>query len=136
MEQGIRTQRPGGYLIGFAIAGLMVIVISFAAYMRLLPTWIAPGDTDKFFHAAMGGTLAFLLDAALKRRRAWQSSFAPPLSSVLVLVPLGIDEYFQRFSSVRSSSIWDFLADVVGVVVVTFVARRYVFTSLARGERR
>ena len=131
MEHTTESNREGALPVSamtgtfaFAGAAVMVIAVSIAAYAHALPSWIAPGNADKVFHFAMGGVLAFFLDRALRGRSAWSSRFAPPLSSVLVLVPLGVDEYLQRFSTVRSSSIWDFVADVTGVAVLTLVSRR------------
>ena len=118
----------------FLFAALAVTAASIAAYAQLLPPWIAPGDMDKVFHFAMGGTLAFFLDRALRGRAAWRGRLAPPLSSVLVLVPVGIEEYLQRYSAVRTSSIWDFAADVAGVVVLTLVARSQRFSAASRSR--
>ena len=118
--------------LGFALAVAGVVAVSIAAYAHALPPWIAPGNADKVFHFAMGGILALFLDAALRRRAAWSSSLAPPLSSVLILVPLGLDEYLQRYSAVRTSSIWDFAADVLGVVVFTLLSRRLLVPVSSR----
>lgn len=121
------------HALAFGAAVSLVIAVSIAAYTRHLPAWIAPGDTDKLFHFAMGGILAFFLDHALRHRAAWRSRVAPPLSSVVVLVPLGIDEYFQRFSAVRSSSAGDFAADLAGVIVFTIAARALAARSIPVG---
>ena len=119
-------------VIGFWAAVGLVVVVSIAAYKSMLPTWIAPGNADKFFHFAMAGVLAYFLDRALKGRASWRGRLAPPLASVLVVVPLGIDEYCQRFSDVRSSSFGDFAADVAGVAVFLLVARRIGAASRSR----
>jgi VanZ family protein len=68
-----------------------------------------------------------VLDGALGRR-----SFAPArgipkgavsLAAVLVLVPVGVEEYLQRFSACRSSSFGDFAADALGVAAGIWVSR-------------
>ena len=128
-------RRQDSYAIGLSMVIGLVVGVSILAYAQLLPSWIAPGNADKVFHFAMGGLLAFFLDGALRRRAAWRGRFAPPLSSVLVLVALGIDEYLQRFSAVRTSSIWDFAADLAGVAVCTFAARR-LFSEAGRSGPR
>ena len=120
--------------LGFIGAVAGVIGVSIAAYAQLLPPWIAPGNADKAFHFAMGGVLAFFLDRALRGRAAWRGRLAPPLSSLLVLVLLGIEEYLQRFSAVRTSSFWDFAADFAGVVVLTFAARSQLFSAASRSR--
>jgi hypothetical protein len=110
--------------ICFAGVAATVVFVSILAYAHLVPNWVSARNIDKILHFTMGGVLAFFLDRTLRQRRAWGGRWAPPLSSVLVLVPVGIDEYLQRFSSARSSSWGDFAADVAGIVVCTVLSRR------------
>jgi VanZ family protein len=107
------------YWIGFFSAVALVVAVSIVAYRDALPEWIAPGNVDKVLHFSMAGTLAFFLDGALGRRTVWRI----PLAAVIVLVPIAIEEYLQRLSPVRTSSIFDFLADVGGVTVAMLAVR-------------
>lgn len=111
--------------IGFGVAAFTACFASAVAYADGLPAWVTttPG-VDKTLHLFMGGWLAFFLDGALARRGVRLGRFELPLSSLLVLLPSGIDEVLQRFSEVRSSDPLDFAADVVGVTVFTWLSRR------------
>ncbi|CAN5924401.1 hypothetical protein BH11MYX4_BH11MYX4_19860 [soil metagenome] len=112
--------------IGFLATVGLAAVLSLRAYRQELPAWLGVGQTDKVLHFALAGTLAFFLDGALRARPAWRGSFAPPLAAVLVIAPVGLEEYLQRYSAVRTSSIWDFAADVGGVTLFIVVARKVV----------
>lgn len=80
---------------------------------------------DKVVHFTVAGLLAFFLDGALGRRTLFAGSrVAVPLAAVAVLAPAGVEEYLQRYSTHRTSSIWDFAADVAGVVVFVALSRR------------
>jgi VanZ family protein len=80
---------------------------------------------DKVVHFTIGGLLALFLDGALRQRTAFTlAGFAIPLAALVVLVPAGIEEYLQRYSAHRTSSIWDFVADLLGVVVLLSLSRR------------
>jgi hypothetical protein len=84
---------------------------------------------DKAVHFGMGGALAFFLDGVLKRRMirlgSSSASVRIPLAALLVLVPSGVEEFVQRFSTHRVSSFGDFAADVAGVVFSIWLSRRF-----------
>jgi hypothetical protein len=109
--------------MGFAASIVLVVSMSILAYAGRVPAWVAPNDFDKVLHFSMCGALVFFLDRALGGRNAWRGTWAPPLAALLILVPVAIEEYLQRLSPVRSSSIWDFTADAAGAVVMTIFAR-------------
>lgn len=89
------------------------------AIFRVVPQF------DKVVHFAVAGLLAFFLDGALGRRTLFAGSrVAVPLAAVAVLAPAGVEEYLQRYSTHRTSSIWDFAADVAGVVALVALSRR------------
>jgi hypothetical protein len=120
-----RPSRLWWLALGVALACFAVGAA--CAYGGLVPPFVARAGLDKVLHFAMGGTLAGLLDGALGRR-----SFAParglpkaalPLAAVLVLVPVGVEEYLQRFSACRSSSFGDFAADALGVAAGIWASR-------------
>jgi VanZ family protein len=80
---------------------------------------------DKVVHFSVGGLLAVFLDGALRQRTAFTiAGVAIPLAALVVLMPAGIEEYLQRYSVHRTSSIWDFVADLLGVVVLLSLSRR------------
>jgi VanZ family protein len=110
----------------------VAVVAAFAGYMTLLAYAERLPDVfrvvpqfDKGVHFTLSGLLAFFLDGALRRRTLFTvAGFGVPLAAVLVLVPAGIEEYLQRYATFRTSSIWDFAADVAGVLVLVALSRR------------
>lgn len=105
--------------LGTLFAG---VVSSYLAYQSGLPSIIYEVDQlDKVIHFGMGSALAFFLDPILKRRGALNGKL--PLAAVLILVPAGVEEFLQRYSPNRSSSVWDFLADAVGVAAGIWSSR-------------
>lgn len=96
------------------------------AYTNGFPYWFdyIP-HLDKMLHFTGYGAVAFFLDSVLRRRTLRLGSVHVPLSAVLLLVPAAIEEYVQRYFEHRSSSIFDFGADVAGVVVFIWLSRRF-----------
>ncbi len=70
---------------------------------------------DKLGHLGLVGTLAFLLNLVLDRRRAFRSGNGLMLGSLLVLVFMTLEEASQAFIPCRSFDLVDGLANVVGV---------------------
>jgi VanZ family protein len=111
--------------------GLLVVVagavyLSSLAYAEGLPAIfrVVP-QFDKVVHFTIAGLLAVFLDGALGRRALFAGSqVAVPLAAVVILVPAAVEEYMQRYSTHRTSSIWDFAADLAGVVVLVTLSRR------------
>ncbi len=111
------------WAVGLTISIAIVITGSAFAYAGALPIWLAPHNVDKVLHFAMAAALAFFTDGVLARRTLIAGRIHLPLATVVVLVPVGLEEYLQRLSEVRSSSIWDFTADVLGVAAGTLASR-------------
>ncbi|MDB4945589.1 MAG: hypothetical protein JWP97_5123 [Labilithrix sp.] len=100
--------------LGLALVFALGLHLTVRAYHEQLPAFFDVPGVDKVVHAAMAGSLFFFLDGALGRPRLR----GIPLAAVLVLVPAGIEEILQRYSVARTSSVWDFLADVAGVLLL------------------
>jgi hypothetical protein len=111
-----------GVLLVAAIAGYTTVL----AYREGLPEIFAVvWQFDKAVHFSAAGLLAFFLDGALKRRMLPRlAGVSVPMAAAAVLVPAAIEEFMQRYSLVRTSSIWDFAADVAGVAVLLPLSRR------------
>jgi VanZ family protein len=111
-----------GLLLVAAIAGCLSVL----AYAEGLPkAFDLVPQLDKGLHFTLAGLLAFFLDGALRRRTLFTASgFAVPLAAAVILVPAAIEEYLQRYATARTSSIWDFAADLAGVVVLIPLSRR------------
>jgi VanZ family protein len=110
--------------------------LSAIAYREGLPDLfqVVP-QFDKLVHFTTAGLLVFFLDGALRRRTAFRvGGRALPLAALLILVPAGIEEYLQRYSTYRTSSIWDFVADLLGVLVFLPLSRRRDLPKIAEVE--
>lgn len=111
-----------GVVVVASIAGFTTVL----AYREGLPEIFAVvWQFDKAVHFSAAGLLAFFLDGALKRRMLPRIvGLTIPLAAAAVLVPAAIEEFMQRYSVMRTSSIWDFAADVAGVAVFVPLSRR------------
>jgi VanZ family protein len=125
-ERPLRVVPAWCWWSGFGAIAAGAGYLSMLAYREGLPDLFARVQQfDKVVHFATGGLLAFFLDGALRRRSAFTiGGFAMPLAALLVLVPAGIEEYLQRYSALRTSSIWDFTADLLGVLALLPLSRR------------
>lgn len=111
----------GGLATGVAVA----LYTSALAYEGALPEFVQnTWQLDKVLHFAIAGVICFFLDGALARRSLRAGGVSVPLSSVIFLVPAGVEEYLQRFVVYRTSSLGDFAADAAGAVLAIWLSRR------------
>jgi VanZ family protein len=95
-------------------AALWAVLIEVLTSWPSPPTFGAPAGADKGVHVVLYAVLAFLVARAVRPGRP---STPVMLSVVLALAAWGAaDEWHQRFSTDRSPSLADWLADVAGVV--------------------
>lgn len=110
---------------GFAGVLAFGVIMTVRAYGEGLPAIFGRQHVDKIAHFCTAGLLAFFLDGAVARRRLFARGAAVmPFAAAAVLVPAGIEEYLQRYATFRTSSIYDFLADALGVLVFIPLSRR------------
>jgi VanZ family protein len=108
-----------------ALQLLVDVLISVGAYLGALPTRLPQiPHIDLPIHALLIGLLGAFLDGSLGFRRLTPRLAFPRLGALLVLTAAGIEEYLQRFSPRRSSTYSDFIADVVGVLFFSWLAKR------------
>ena len=121
----IAVPRIGPAVWWFGLGGsvLVAAVLSLVSYAEGLPFDQLP-HLDKAVHFGLGGALAFFLDGVLRRRMLRVGPVGVPLAAALILVPAGIEEFLQRYSSNRTSSFGDFAADVAGVTFFVWLSRR------------
>ncbi len=101
-------------------------LISTLAYLGLLPTTCkgVPGF-DLIAHAVLVGLLAFFLDGALAFRPLFATRLPwLRLAPVLVISLAAVEEAAQSLSPRRTSSLEDFAADVIGICLFTWLAKR------------
>jgi hypothetical protein len=115
-----------------ALQTLGMLIILALAYTGTLPIfWYAGPGLDLLGHAALFGTLALLADQALRRRTVAGMRLGP----ALVLLFAAAEECLQTLSPHRTASPWDLLADVVGVVVLCWLADTVTHRRRTRGRR-
>ena len=90
-----------------------VVLVSIAAYHGKTPPALSSHGVDKILHATMCAILTGCLAHALRGRAA--------MAALLVMIPVGIDEYLQRYSSNRSSDWGDLAADLTGALFVVAI---------------
>ncbi|HVH44061.1 MAG TPA: VanZ family protein [Labilithrix sp.] len=116
---------PTIWWLGLAASGLVAATLSLDAYVEgLPPVFEEIPHLDKTLHFALAGVLTFFLDGVLRRRMIRLGPVSVPLAAVLFLVPAAIEEFLQRFSVNRSSSVGDFAADAAGVAFFVWLSRR------------
>lgn len=106
--------------------GVMVLtggVLSWFAYRGGIDFEQLP-HLDKVVHFTLCGAVAFFLDGVLRRRAIRIGRLESPLAVPVVLVPAGIEEFLQRLSPHRTSSVGDFIADAAGVAFFVWLSRR------------
>jgi hypothetical protein len=124
------TRRHFRWALAFQLA--LDILIGLGAYLGVLPT-VLPRlpHSDLLLHAILIGLLGGLLDGALGFRRLLPNLVRPRLGQLLVILVAGIEEYAQRFSARRTSTWSDFIADVMGVLFFSWLARRVARDDVA-----
>jgi len=126
-ERPLPVVRVWRWWCGFGAVTAGAGYLSALAYREGLPAifQLVP-QFDKVVHFTTAGLLAFFLDGALRRRTAFSiDGRAISVAALVILVPAGVEEYLQRFSTYRTSSIWDFVADLLGVLVFIPLSRRF-----------
>ena len=100
----------------FATGFVSILVIANRGHADLF--WQFVGKIpcgDKLGHLGLVGTLCFLLNLALDRRRAFPGGNGILLGSLLLLVFMTLEEASQAFIPCRSFDLVDGLANLVGV---------------------
>lgn len=118
-------ERTWPWWIGFGIVGALALWFTWRAYHDDVPDLFRA--YDKAVHFSFAGALAFFLHRATLRRSLW------PILALLAII--GAEEIAQRASIHRTSSIFDYAADVAGVVVFTLLARGSARVSKPAGAK-
>ncbi|HTN82199.1 MAG TPA: hypothetical protein VL242_00870, partial [Sorangium sp.] len=99
---------------------------SAGAYLGLIPTSLpSVPHADLAGHALGFGLLAVCVDGALGHRPMLRGLPFPRLGPALVLAGAGLEELAQGLSPRRTSSLADFAADTVGVLLLSWLALRH-----------
>ena len=120
-SEGAARTRHLAWSGGFVVTVAWALLASVLAYQERMPDMFR--EYDKAVHFVVSGALAFFLDGALRRRMIGGPRIKVPLAIVVLIVPMGIEEYLQRYAIFRTSSLGDFAADFAGVVALTWLSR-------------
>jgi undecaprenyl-diphosphatase len=97
----------------------LVVVISEAAYLNLLPLWLLrwPG-ADKVLHFTMFGLVAFWLHQWLSARRPGPTWRVALWAVLLPFSAAAIEELLQGLSRYRTMDVLDLACDLAGMLVL------------------
>ena len=86
---------------------------------------------DKVLHFAEYGVLGYLLTRAFfyQNNYSFIRKYALILSVIIGIVFAGFDEMHQKFIPGRFDSIWDFFADISGIILVQFLYVKSIFKA-------
>lgn len=115
-------ERTGKWWLGLGVVATFALVLTAFAYAGRLSSALI--EADKAIHFTVAGLLAFFLHrATAPRSTRW---------IIALLAVIGAEEIAQRLSVNRSSSIFDYAADVAGVVVFVSASRRFFGSKAGR----
>jgi hypothetical protein len=104
-----RGERTWPWWVGFGATTALALTLSVLAYAGVLPPRFF--QADKAIHFSIAGLFALFLYRATRARSLW------PIGALLVVFAL--EETAQLLSVHRSASIYDYAADVAGVIAFT-----------------
>jgi VanZ family protein len=104
------------------VLAYVTLIFSLSAQPYLKPPYMSKVVTDKVYHAAEYGVFGLLLARAVRA----SLRVSMPIAAAMITLALGVvigacDESFQRFIPGRQSSVYDLLADTIGVSVAVVV---------------
>jgi VanZ family protein len=101
----------------------ILLSISLSAYLRIIPTEIQQfPHYDTILHFLLLGIAAYLSHQALIKRNFIIFNIPLPLAPLIVFGFCIIDEIIQYFVPYRSADFTDLVADVLGIIVFTWLA--------------
>ncbi|NER26214.1 MAG: VanZ family protein [Symploca sp. SIO1C4] len=108
----------GRWTITFSVYLAILISISLLAYLGVLPTKISTIPYyDKILHFILVGMASYLSHKALGRKMISLSflPFALPLAPLIITMLAAMDESLQALSPLRSCSLLDMSANLLGI---------------------
>ncbi len=110
---------------GFCIHLSIVSLIGISAYLGILPpAYKGLPRYDLLGHLNLVGLLAFFLDGVLRFRPLIPGKFLfIRLAPVIMLCIAAVEEIAQSFSPRRTASVEDFIADAIGIILCSWLAK-------------
>ena len=101
---------------------LLLILLPVSLWVALIPLdhiTVPAIFTDKVLHFAAFFGFSVFIDAAFKPRKFWMWSGFPLIAYGALI------EILQSYTPYRSFSVWDWVADVVGVMIFFLILIKY-----------
>ncbi len=113
------------WVYGFCLHVSFVLVIALSAYVEILPTHHkAIPYSDFWGHMILIGMLAFFLDGVFEFRPLLPGKAEwLRLGPVIILTIAAVEEAAQMLSPNRTASLKDFVADVLGIFICSWLAK-------------
>jgi hypothetical protein len=109
-----------------------VLVMTQMAYLDILPnSLLAWPYADKVIHALFFGAVVFWLTMWWPERQVQIGRWALPLAIVLPISLALLEEIIQVYSPLRTGSLMDLSADLVGMVAFWWLSRRLMKETTA-----
>jgi len=114
------------WMYGFCLHLGLVLVIALSAYLGILPTHHkAIPFSDFWGHMILIGMLAFFLDGVFEFRPLLPGKADwLRLGPIIILTIAAAEEVAQALSPNRTASLRDFVADVLGIFICSWLAKR------------
>lgn len=115
------------WVIAFGIYFVVLLTIIGLAYLGILPVKLAAIPFyDTLGHFILLGTASYLGHKALEGQmiKVWRCPLTLPLAPILVTIFAIVDESLQALSPLRTSSLSDMTANLVGIWVFYCLAAR------------
>ncbi|NOZ91495.1 MAG: trypsin [Epsilonproteobacteria bacterium] len=81
---------------------------------------------DKIMHGLLYGVMALLLNYGLDFKSYKFLGFNMQIGAIVVLTFAGLEEITQYWLPSRTCDVWDFVADVAGVLIFSILGAKYV----------
>ena len=102
-----------------------LIFISNSAYLKSLsPLLLRIPFADIFLHFLLLGFAAFFSHLALNKRYVMVFGIFLPLAPLIIILCCIVDEMLQALSPNRTSSFLDLMANLVGITLFYFLAKK------------
>ena len=113
------------WAVFFGLFMVLIIILADTGHMGALPKVYDFPYGDKVGHFTLFGLLSFVINLSVFEARPFANKRRLAVITSLVLALfIGFEEYSQRFFHTRQSDIFDFLASCAGVTFFAWLAYR------------
>lgn len=126
-SQGMGMKSTQRWILAFCLYFLILLTIIVLAYRGILPVKIsAIPFYDTIGHFILLGIASYLAHKSLGKRmiKTWPLAITLPLGPILVTIFAIVDESLQMLSPLRTSTLSDLVANLVGIWFFYWLASR------------